>query len=61
MNTGWCTNCGDEFDVTEQAPIPLDPDEPRFCSDDCETRWTEAAEAEREYDSGRYGGAPVWP
>ncbi len=41
----WCWNCDDEYEPVEYAPAPLDPDEPRFCSSECEERWTGTPEA----------------
>lgn len=55
-----CTCCGDEFDPIEGVTAPQDPDEPRFCSTDCEERWWAAVDAEEAYDAG-VGGAPVFP
>lgn len=57
--TACCTECGDEYEPVEYNPAPQDPDEPRFCSDDCEVKWLEAVEAEREYRSAG-DAAPVW-
>lgn len=37
--TAWCTYCGEEFSVGPDQSVPADPDEPRFCSYDCEERW----------------------
>jgi len=34
--SSWCTWCGEEFDVGPDQEVPVDPDEPRFCSHDCE-------------------------
>ena len=34
--TSWCSWCKEEFDVAEYRPIPADPEDPRFCSDECE-------------------------
>lgn len=31
----WCTECGDEFTPIEGNAAPIDPDEPRFCSEQC--------------------------
>lgn len=36
MTSSWCTWCGDEFPVGPDQEVPVDPDEPRFCSTDCE-------------------------
>lgn len=55
----YCTRCGDGFAPVEYAPAPVDPDEPRFCSTDCEERFYAALDAEQAY---REAGipAPVW-
>ena len=37
--TAWCTQCGDEFAPVEGNDPPQDPDEPRFCSSQCEDDW----------------------
>lgn len=36
MLSSWCTWCGDEFPVGPDQEVPVDPDEPRFCSAGCE-------------------------
>lgn len=36
MLSSWCTWCGDEFPVGPDQEVPVDPDEPRFCSHGCE-------------------------
>jgi hypothetical protein len=56
----YCTNCGDQYDPTEYAPAPVDPDEPRFCSDDCEDEAIEQEEFDLLYQLSRYSGAPVF-
>ncbi len=58
--TAWCTRCGDEFSPVEGAEVPLDPDEPRFCSYACEDAWSDLVDAEEAYYETR-GGAPVPP
>jgi hypothetical protein len=55
--TSWCTWCREEFDVGPDQEVPVDPDEPRFCSYDCEEQQTLA---EFAYNEGRYGNAPVY-
>lgn len=57
--SAWCTCCGDEFDALEGIALPVDPEEPRFCSTTCEERWWAAVDAEEAYGSTN-GGAPVW-
>jgi hypothetical protein len=59
MNT-YCTNCGDQYDPAEYAPAPVDPDEPRFCSDECGDRYNDSAEFEDLYREVMNGGAPVF-
>lgn len=49
VNSAGCTRCGDEFAPIEGSPVPLDPDEPRFCSSDCEEAWTAAEDAAEAY------------
>lgn len=55
----WCTWCRDEFDPVEYNPAPIDPDEPRFCSDGCEMKWWDALSAEEAYEQSGMA-APVW-
>lgn len=57
----WCSWCGDEYAPVEYASVPVDPDEPRFCSDLCESAYTESVEMDQVYAESRYGGAPVFP
>jgi hypothetical protein len=57
--TAWCTNCADEFGPVEFNPAPVDPDEPRFCSVECEEAFNAALEAEEAYWSAG-APAPVW-
>lgn len=47
----YCTHCGDGFDPVEYNPSPADPDEPRFCSDDCDRAYWEAVDFREAYDS----------
>lgn len=63
VSSAGCTQCGDEFAPVEGSPAPLDPDEPRFCSDGCEEAYNDSDSAEFEdlYREARYGSAPVWP
>lgn len=56
----WCTWCGDEFTPVEYAPAPVDPDEPRFCSNLCEDAHAESVELDQVYAEGRYSAAPVF-
>lgn len=63
----YCARCGDEYDPVEYRPAPVDPDEPRFCSDDCQERYEEMDEQDRLdtefseiYNEDRYGGAPIF-
>jgi hypothetical protein len=53
--SAFCTECGDEFSPVEYAPVPVDPDEPRFCSSACEALYA----CQRTYGEARYSGAPV--
>ena len=53
MNT-WCTGCGDEFAPIEGVTVPQDPDEPRFCSTDCEESWMAAEDAAEAYEGAGY-------
>ena len=55
--TSWCSWCGEEFAVGPDQEVPVDPDEPRFCSHDCEEQ---QALAESAYADGRHGGAPLY-
>lgn len=57
--TAWCSQCGDEFDPIEGNEPAVDPDEPRFCSDECAEYWQQLTDAEEAYYSER-GGASVW-
>lgn len=58
MNT-WCTQCLDEFTPIEGNAAPVDPDEPRFCSERCR-EWFEAqTAADTAYYEARHTGAPV--
>ena len=41
----WCAECGDQFDPVEYR-IP-DPDEPAFCSSECEDDYYEAMMVEQ--------------
>jgi len=59
--SAWCTWCGEQFAPAEYAPAPVDPGEPRFCSDACEEAYNDSAEFEDLYREARYGSAPVWP
>lgn len=55
----WCTQCGDGYDEVEYAPAPLDPDEPRFCSDSCDHKYWESVEFSDVYwEAGQ--ASPVW-
>lgn len=54
-----CTECGDEYDPVEYVTVPVDPDEPQFCSDRCEDRWTAAEDAAEAYGAAGYP-APVF-
>lgn len=54
-----CTYCTDEYDPVEYVTVPQDPDEPQFCSDDCEQRYWEAVEFEQVYNEAG-SGAPVF-
>lgn len=54
-----CSVCGDEFAPVEYRPAPLDPDEPRFCSDEHESLYTAAEDATEAYEAARYP-APVF-
>jgi len=47
--SAWCTWCGDGFAPVEHHPVAFDPDEPRFCSDECEEAWTAAEDAAEAY------------
>jgi len=58
--SAWCTNCGEEFDPIPGVLVCKDPDEPRFCSDNCADAWSAAVDAEEVYYSDA-GGAPVFP
>jgi hypothetical protein len=55
----WCSTCGDEFSPVEYAPAPQDPDEPRFCSDECENLYAAAEDAAEAYEASGYP-APVF-
>lgn len=55
-----CSYCCDEYDPVEYATVPQDPDEPRFCSDDCETGYWDCEEFTEIYRSAGTG-APVFP
>lgn len=54
-----CTCCENEYDPVEYASVPVDPDEPRFCSDDCQDAWWAAEDAAEAYESAGYP-APVF-
>lgn len=54
-----CWWCADEYDPIEGVSVPLDPDEPRFCSDGCEARWKAAEDAAEAYEAAGYP-APVF-
>ncbi len=56
-----CSSCGDEFDPVEYTTVPVDPDEPRFCSDECEDRWTAAEDAEQAYRAAAYPAPAFGP
>lgn len=56
-----CSYCADEYEPVEYRTVPQDPDEPRFCSDDCEVRYLEAEDASSEWDVAYRGAAPVFP
>lgn len=54
-----CWYCTDGYNEVEYSATPQDPDEPQFCSDDCQERWTAAEDAAEAYDAARYP-APVF-
>lgn len=54
-----CTGCGDSYDPVEYRPAPIDPDEPRFCSDGCEDSWADTEEFDQVYNEAGTG-APVY-
>lgn len=54
-----CTWCGDGFDPVEYVTVSLDPDEPRFCSDDCEEAYFTGLDLAEAYDEAGTG-APLW-
>lgn len=54
-----CSYCSDEYDPVEYVTVPLDPDEPRFCSDSCDQRYWESLSAQEAYEQSGFG-APLW-
>ena len=46
----WCTYCGEMYFPVEYRPAPPDPDEPHFCSDECEESYFSEIEFERAYN-----------
>lgn len=54
-----CTWCGDEFAPVEYVTVPQDPDEPRFCSEECEDLFHRAEDGRAAYDEAGTG-APVY-
>jgi hypothetical protein len=49
-----CTWCGDETAPVEYNPAPVDPDEPWFCSSECEEKFQEAEDAAQAYESASW-------
>lgn len=56
----YCTHCGDEFHPVEYRPASADPDEPRFCSDECEDESSSEDDMTDAYYEARYGAAQVF-
>jgi hypothetical protein len=54
-----CSHCSDEYDPVEYRSVPVDPDEPQFCSDTCEERYWAAVDAEEAYEQAGWS-APVF-
>lgn len=57
--TAWCTHCTDEFSPIEGNAAPVDPDEPRFCSESCREAFAAEEAALTAYDEARHSGAPA--
>lgn len=54
-----CTRCGELYDPVEYATVPVDPDEPQFCTDRCEDLWWAAEDAAEAHETSGYP-APVF-
>ena len=54
-----CSYCCDQYDPVEYREV-VDPDEPHFCSSDCEEAYWASLEFASIYSAGRYGGASVF-
>lgn len=55
-----CSYCADEYEPIEGNSPSLDPEEVRFCSDDCRERYYDEIDAEEAYRQARNSGAPVF-